>query len=96
MSGRKPEEYLKTAASISASQKAHTDGNTKTCSSGSWAGFESILTYAECECSGGPDKACPHFFNGDISAFRSLEGKGYQQILLLHIMMTVYLSFKNL
>lgn len=32
----------------------------------------------------------------DISTLRSLQGKGYQQILLLHRMMTVYLSFKNL
>lgn len=92
MSGRKP-EYLK---SMSASRKAHINANTKTCSSGSWTGFESIFTYAECECSGGPDKARPHFFHSDISTFRSLQGKGYQQILLLHRMMTVYLSFKNL
>lgn len=45
------------------------------------------------EWSGGPDKACSHFFISDISVFRSLLGKGYQQILLLHRTMTVYLSF---
>lgn len=33
------------------------------------------------ECSFWPDKASPHFSNSDISAFRSIEDKGYQQIL---------------
>lgn len=38
----------------------------------------------ECESSYGSDKASPHFFNSNISTFGSLQGKGYQQILLEH------------
>lgn len=74
-------------SSLSASQTLTLTSTPKTSSFGSGAGFESILTWAviekiknkcvrtKCECSHGPDKARPHFFRSDISAFGSLQGK---------------------
>ena len=73
--------------SLYASQTLTLTSTPKTSSLGSGAGFESILTWAvieikkekyvrtKCECSHGPDKARPHFFCSNISAFGSLQGK---------------------
>lgn len=88
MPGRK-QEYLKwLVLSLSASQNTRTDVNTQNlffwvrgrlwihshmCCD--WKNIKNKCVRTGCECSHGPDKACPHFFCSDISAFGSLQGK---------------------